>query len=115
MNVDREPNHGDHLDAELLDHAKVIEQARAAYAASWPRYCRACDGWGATCYEYDPSPPGAIGAGDLPTDCDPCEECSIRSICARCGLTVDPCEGASPAHPCPHCGHVDGRDGKPRY
>lgn len=105
-----------------VQHTPACQAAQAAYQAAttayetaYPNWCRACDGAGETCYDYDPSPAGvSLGAGHL-TDCDPCASCVEQGRCPRCGRGSFPDPDAS-GNPqiCGNCGFVElSTDGHP--
>lgn len=60
------------------------ELIRIGYTLEWPDYCRNCNGNGAHCYLYDPSPAGVSLSAGYMTDCDPCAVCSENGRCPRC-------------------------------
>src|SRR5258706_16046271 len=77
----------------------------AAWKQQWPDHCTNCYGAGQFCSQYDPSPAGiSLGSGFF-TECDPCEHCTARGTCPRCGKqawTVNE-DDEVPETPCPHC------------
>lgn len=88
-----------------MEHSEKCKQLTEEYnrrilewEREWPNYCKNCNGAGQFVSYYDPSPPGvSLGSGYM-EDIDPCDMCTINSICPRCGgrsLSGDgngPCE-----------------------
>lgn len=76
-------------------------QEIAAYAKQWPRYCRKCNGQGQFEDRYDPSPAGVSLGSGFYTDYEPCDSCTGKLLCARCGEEGLNGEGEGP---CSYCG-----------
>lgn len=95
---------------ECLDTHRRAEEARTAWGAKWPNYCRGCEGHGGSGGSYDPI---GDGRGHL-SMFDPCSTCAENGICARCG-TKEAEEGALCETPCTVCGWDQAKpDGMPQ-
>jgi hypothetical protein len=98
--------------AHCIQETARSNQAIEAYKRAWPNYCQHCNGEGVITTYEDPSPPGvALGSGFYRFD-DPCEQCTEKGLCPRCGSVawhiVDPTE--IPEIPCTTCGWSWGKN-----
>lgn len=94
---------------DCVAHTVRLEQDRATWTAKWPDFCTSCEGAGA--FHFN-------GNRDEPPSTEPCDECTWKGICPRCGepgLTSEegdgPCtfcawnydDSAPPFNDCPGC------------
>jgi hypothetical protein len=91
--------------AAMEEYGREIAKAQTEWAAKWPNYCRACDGWGMwhtrqTYWE--------------PADGGPCEELHEEQ-CHRCGEHHVLIALGNEDIVCIKCGWVCGQDGLPQY
>lgn len=65
------------------------ERERAAFLSRWPNACRTCGGWGVITHTENQSP---IGSGYYwpETLADPCDDCTGKGKCPRCGKIIFP-------------------------
>lgn len=86
---------------ECIEAFHLYKTAKEIYESMWPNYCRKCGGGGVFGWNENQAP---LGSGYYWPEYfeEPCEECTEKSICARCGesgLTPEEGEG-----PCKFCG-----------
>lgn len=79
--------------------------AIAAYEATWPNYCRKCNGRGGHVYYDDPGDRHCSLPGGFMELDEPCEHCLEDGICPRCGKLAwpDNYEYDLGEMVCPHC------------
>ncbi|MEK6860492.1 MAG: hypothetical protein AABY07_00845 [Nanoarchaeota archaeon] len=70
---------------QCIKNQAKTEKEREEYLKRYPNYCRKCNGEGGESFSYDPSPAGVSLSPGFMIEFEPCDTCTEKGICARCG------------------------------